>query len=213
MHYCCLCDRERRRFLDGEFTTDVEGALWDYDMIEQARDLNSAPELEKVVVAIDPAVTNNPDSDETGIVASGKLGDTGYVLEDATGKYSPLGWARKAVQLYYKHEANYIVAESNQGGDLVKEMIRQVDKDVPVKLVRAKKGKALRAEGVVLLYEQKRVKHVGAGLDKLETEMTDWDSTDPNAPSPNRVDALVYTLIFLLLKKSVTFVSKSAFAV
>lgn len=206
-------DRERRRFLDGEFTADVEGALWNYDLIEEANDTNECPELEKVVVAIDPAVTNNPDSDEAGIVVTGKAGEKGYVLEDASGKHSPLGWAKKAVDMYYKHEANYILAEVNQGGDLVYEMIKQIDKNVPVKKVRAKKGKYLRAESTVLLYEQKRVKHIGSGLDKLETEMVDWDSTDPNAPSPNRIDALVYTLIFLFLKKNVTFVNKSAFTV
>lgn len=207
-----MSERERRRFLHGEFTTDIEGALWTYDMIERNR-VAVAPECEKICIAIDPAVTSNPDSDDTGIIVSGKSGDVGYVLEDATGKYTPLGWAEKAVDLYYKWEANYIVAEVNQGGDMIKELIRQVDRNVRVKTVRAKKGKALRAEPVVGLYEQNRIKHAGEGLMKLEAEMTDWDSTDPNAPSPNRIDALTYSFLFLLLKKSVTFVNKSAFAV
>jgi len=199
-------ERQRKRFLDGEFVTDIEGALWTYDLIEKNR-IDELPLIEKSCVAIDPAVSSKPDSDDTGIAVTGKTDDIGYVMEDATGKYTPLGWAEKAVSLYYKYDCDFIVAENNQGGDMVKAIIRQVDKDVPVKMVRAVKGKALRAEPIVGLYEQSRIKHFGDTLRELETEMTDWDATDPNAPSPNRIDAAVYGLSKLMLKKSSTFVS------
>jgi phage terminase large subunit-like protein len=159
-----------------------------------------------VVVAIDPAVSANAGSDETGIIAAGvglcacrgKPELHGFVLADETGKYSPDGWARKAVALYHRLEADRIVAEKNQGGDLVESNVRTVAPNISFKAVHASKGKRLRAEPVSALYEQGKVHHVGA-LHRLETEMCQWDPMDPRSPSPNRVDALTYALTELML--------------
>jgi len=193
-----LPERQRRRFLLGEFVADIEGALWGYGLIEKCR-TDTYPILNKIVIAIDPAVSTNKESDETGIIVVG-LGDDNrcYVLEDLSGIYSPATWAKKAIYAYHKWEANTMIGEVNQGGDLVKSNIKAIDDTVYFKEVRAFKGKQLRAEPVVGLYEQNEVKHVGR-FPELEEEQTTWLPAEKNF-SPNRIDAMVYGVTELKLQ-------------
>ena len=186
--------------IEALFIDEVLGALWTYDMLDAGR-VKSAPQLSRIVVAIDPAVSANRDSDETGIVAVGTDGTDGYVLADASGTYSPDTWARKAVALYHSLGADRIVAEANQGGDMVKFTLKTGDPSVPVKLVHATRGKAVRAEPIVALYEQRRIHHVGQ-LPDLETQACTWSPVD-DKESPDRVDALVWGLSELMLKANV----------
>lgn len=189
-----------RQEIHAEILEDVEGALWNMELIEANR-RKEAPELTRIVVAIDPAVTNNPDSDETGIVAVGKsAAGIAYVLEDDSGNYSPKGWAMKAIKLLDKHQGNIIVAEVNNGGDLVEANIKSLDPSTPYKAVRASRGKVTRAEPVVSLYEQGKVKHVGSHPE-LEKQMTTWDAQS-GEKSPDRVDALVWAVTELLLNEN-----------
>jgi len=183
-----------RQELEGELLDDVEGALWSYAMIESAR-LQEAPDLQRIVVAIDPAVTAT--GDETGIVVAG-IDDKGhgYILDDLTMSGSPNAWAAKAVAAYHAYRADRIVAERNNGGDMVSHTIHTVDDGVSVRLVWASKGKHTRAEPVAALYEQGRIHHVGAFAD-LEQQLTGW--TPDHADSPDRLDALVWALTDLLL--------------
>lgn len=186
-----------RQELYGELLTDTPGALWTVGMIDDAR-VERAPAMQRVVVAIDPAVTSGEDSDSTGIVAAG-VGVDGhlYVLHDRTCRESPERWARRAVDLYDEVEGDRIVAEVNNGGDLVEAVLRTVDPSVPVRKVHASRGKRMRAEPVAALYEQGRVHHVG-GLPELEDQMTTW--TPDSADSPDRLDALVWALTDLAVE-------------
>jgi len=188
----------RQRFLDGLYLSDTEGALWRQDDIDRGR-VTIAPRLVRIVVAIDPAVTKSKTSDDTGIVVVG-IGDDRhcYVLEDLTGKYTPNGWAVKAVALYRKWEADRIIGEVNNGGDLVEINIRTVDPTISYKAVHASRGKDARAEPAEALYERDMAHHVGREFDKLEDEMCTWI---PNSgmPSPNRMDALVWGIWELML--------------
>ena len=180
-----------RQELDAELIEDSPDALWRRADIEAARVL-CAPELRRIVVAVDPPASSGARSDACGIVAAGVDRDgVGYVLADATAqRLSPAGWARRVVELYHRLEADRIVAEVNQGGDMVEAVIRQADGGVPVEKVRASRGKFLRAEPVAALYERGRVKHVGA-FPALEDEMCDF--------TPDRLDALVWALSALML--------------
>ena len=187
--------------IEARFIDEVSGALWKYAMLDANR-VPEAPALARIVVAIDPAVSTNANSDETGIVAAGVTAGAqqhGYVLADRSGIYSPEGWARTAINLYHDLEADHIVAEKNQGGDMVRFTLRTVDPNVPVKLVHASRGKATRAEPVVALDEQGRIHHVGV-LRDLETQMTTWSPIDDD-DSPDRVDARVWAITDLMLKK------------
>lgn len=186
-----------RQELDGEYLEDVEGALWHRGQIDAAR-TSEAPDLARIVVAIDPAVTSGAESDETGIIAAGRGVDgEGYVLHDVTCRLSPEQWCRRAVNLYHELQADMIVAEVNNGGDLVETVLRTVDRNVPFKAVHASRGKRTRAEPIAALYEQGRVHHVGA-LPDLEDQMCSYvpDNFDG---SPDRVDALVWALTDLML--------------
>lgn len=190
-----------RQELEGEILNDIPGALWNRDIIDEAR-LNEAPkDLERVYVAVDPAVSNEEGSDEHGIVVVGLARDSdgyarGYVLEDGTIRGSPEDWARKAVNLYRKWSADKIIAEKNQGGLMVESTLKAVDRSVPVKLVHASRGKVVRAEPISALYEQGRVHHVGK-FNELEDQMcmfsADMIRSISNG-SPDRVDALVWGL-------------------
>jgi predicted phage terminase large subunit-like protein len=168
-------------------------------MIEGTRLLPDTPvDCERIVVAIDPAVSVGENSDETGIIVAG-LGSwdgRGYILEDLSGKFSPDEWAARAVSAYRRHMADRIVVEVNQGGDLVENVLRTVDPNVPIRRVHAKRGKLVRAEPVSALYEQGRVSHVGA-LEVLEDEMCSF--SQGAADSPDRLDALVYALTDLIV--------------
>ena len=190
-----------RQELEGEILGDIPGALWSRESIDNNR-LKTAPEdLERVIVAVDPATSSEEGSDETGIVVVALARDPdgyarGYVLEDGTIKGSPEEWARKAVSLYRKYSADKIVAEKNQGGDMVASVIKAVDRNVPIKLVHASRGKAIRAEPISSLYEQNRVHHVGRH-DLLEDQMCIFsvdNVRNSSTGSPDRVDALVWGL-------------------
>jgi phage terminase large subunit-like protein len=191
-----------RQELDGALLEDAEGALWTAAMLERAR-VRDAPAPGRIVVAVDPPVTGHARSDACGIVVAASLrGAAGraVVLEDASVEgRSPVGWAEAAVAAFHRHGADRIVAEVNQGGDLVETVIRQVDPVVPFRAVRATRGKVVRAEPVAALYEQGRVSHV-AGLAALEEQMGRMTARGYEGPgSPDRVDALVWALTELLL--------------
>lgn len=184
-----------RQELDAELLTDLEGALWSRDAIDAARvGENEAPGwLKRIVVAIDPPGGSGKGNAECGLIAAGVDHDGEYwLLADLSGRYSPEQWARRAVLAYRDHEADRIVAEQNFGGAMVESTIRAVDPNVPVRMVVASRGKAVRAEPIAALYEQNRVHHVGQFV-ALEDQMTGWDPSEPG-PSPDRVDALVWAL-------------------
>lgn len=180
-----------RQELYGEILDNVEGALWSREMIEGAR-VTEAPPLVRVVVAIDPAVTSNSTSDETGIVCAG-VSSAGeyYILDDKSLRASPDQWARQAVNLYHEYKADKIVAETNNGGDMVIMLLKQVDASIATKKVTATRGKQLRAEPISSLYEQGKVHHIGY-FPELETQMCEW--TPLSNESPDRLDALVWAL-------------------
>lgn len=195
--------RQRKRFLDGEFQDDIEGALWNSLMIEQAK---SKPirEVKKRVVVIDPAVSNNKNSDFTGIVVCAlDVNNEGIVEADYTIKASPNEWVNRAINAYHKHNANYILAEINQGGDLVKTMINNVDPSIRVETVHASVGKFARAEPVAALYEQGKVAHA-EDLEELETQLCEFVAFNAKE-SPDRLDCVVYGLTYLMLKRAVEF--------
>jgi phage terminase large subunit-like protein len=175
---------------------DVPGALWKLDSILRVSPEDAQP-FTRVIVAIDPSGTSGENSDEAGIVVTAvDKHRHGYVLEDASGRYSPHEWASKAIELYETYSANLIVAETNFGADMVEQTLRTARPSgqfVPFKKLTASRGKRARAEPIAALYEQARVSHVGT-FPKLEEEMTTWDASDPGARSPNRVDALVWGL-------------------
>lgn len=190
--------RQRKRFLDGLFLTDVEGALWTDEMISAAV-TKEYGEIKQTVVALDPATTNNPGSDECGIVVCELDENNDGVIEgDYSGKMSTSNWAKRAVNLYHEKRANAIVAEVNQGGDLVEDVIKNIDRNVKVVKVHAAKGKFARAEPVSALYEQNRVAHKEHFFD-LEEEFTEWVPLDSSS-SPNRLDAAVWGLTYLMVK-------------
>jgi phage terminase large subunit-like protein len=196
-----------RQELDGEILDDMLGALWTHGMIEATRltalpEL-APPELARIVVAIDPAVSSHEDSDETGIIVAGRdANGHGYVLADASGRYAPAEWARVAIAAYGAHKADRIVAEINNGGEMVEATLRMIDPNVPFSAVRATRGKVARAEPVAALYEQGRIHHIGAFL-QLEDQMCSFTSDFDRIAagySPDRVDALVWALTELLVE-------------
>lgn len=196
-----LSEAQKKRFKDGLWLDDNPSALWKESDIHKRR-VTVCPPLKRIVIAIDPAATSKETSDETGIVVAGVgYDDRGYVLDDISGIYTPNGWALKAINSYYDFKADRIIGETNNGGDMIEAILRNLDKSVSYKGIHAKRGKVLRAEPVVAAYEQGRVSHVGT-LMALETEMTTWDQS-AGADSPNRVDAVVYALTELLVKPTV----------
>lgn len=194
-----------RQELDGVLLEDVEGALWTTAMIERLR--KPAPEVfSRVVVAVDPPATGNNRSDECGIVVVGAVTEgppqdwRAWVIEDASLQgASPEAWARASIDAMRRHGAQRLVAEVNQGGDMVGAVLRQIDPLVPYRPLRAGVGKVLRAEPVAALYEQGRVHHV-RGLDRLEDQMCRMALHGYEGPgSPDRVDALVWALTELMI--------------
>ena len=195
-----------RQELNAEILDDTPGALWTRDALEKCAlkrpehlDLS---QFSRIVVAIDPAVSSEEGSDETGITVVGKRHSDqhGVVLEDASGRMQPIEWARRAVKLYKDYSADRIVAEVNQGGDLVETTLRMVDTNISYRAVHASKGKVARAEPVSALYEQGRVHHLGS-FPELEDQMSqftrDFDKTAMGF-SPDRVDSLVWGLSDLM---------------
>jgi phage terminase large subunit-like protein len=179
-----------RQELEGELLDDVEGALWTFRMIDDAR-VTDAPDLERVVVAVDPAGGSGDDNDETGIVCAGIVGDEFYVLADRSCRASPNEWAQRALLVLSEFQGDRLVAEGNFGGQMVEHTIRSVDPFAPVHIVTASKGKRQRAEPVSALYEQGRVHHVGV-VAELEDQMLSW--VPDVGGSPDRMDALVWAL-------------------
>jgi len=191
-----------RQELEAEILEDVPGAMWGRAVIEGTR-LTRLPELARIVVAIDPAAGSGEQSDETGIVVAGKdTGGQGYVLADVSGRYAPTEWAKAAIAAYRAHDADRVVAEVNNGGEMVEATLRVVDPNVPFTAVHAARGKVARAEPVAALYEQGRVHHLGA-FPALEDQMCgfvhDFDRAAAGY-SPDRVDALVWALTELLVE-------------
>ncbi len=191
--------RKGRQELEGEILSDNPGALWTYEMFSECR-TDTYPALRRVIVAVDPAVSTNQNSDDTGIIVAGLGIDRHvYILQDSSGSYSPNEWAQKVCALYRKHNADRIVAEKNNGGALVESNIRTVNPMVPITLVHASKGKITRAEPVAALYEQRKVHHVGT-FKKLEDQCCEYTG-DPRQDSPDALDALVWAVTELLLKQ------------
>ena len=198
--------RQGREELDGVLLEDVEGALWTNRMLEAAW-VAQTPTLNRVVVAVDPPVTGHEGSDECGIVVAGVVTDgppqtwRAYVIEDATVRASsPTVWAEAAIAAMERHRAERLVAEVNQGGDLVETVVRGIDPVLPYRAVRATKNKVARAEPVAALYEQGRVRHV-RGLSALEDQMCRMAAHGfQGKGSPDRVDALVWALHDLLIR-------------
>ncbi len=183
-----------RQELYAEIIDATEGALWSNDLIERNRlREEDERELTQIMVAIDPAVTSGEDSDETGIVVVGKDSQNHfYVLEDLSGRHSADEWGKLAVRTFYEWQADRIVAEVNNGGDLVERLLRTIDPNIPYRPVHATRGKLVRAEPIAALYEQDRVHHMGT-FPELEDQMCTYTG-ERLKPSPDRLDALVWGL-------------------
>jgi hypothetical protein len=199
-----MTDLAYRMEILAEDIDQAPGALWTRENIEKNRVISS-PDLAKIVVAVDPTTSADGGGDAAGILCAGSLNNQAYVLEDRTLNGSPLQWAQEALRAYYQLNANLIVAEKNQGGEMVAMTIKQAEitlddgrnvtgKNVPVKLVHASRGKFVRAEPVSAKYEQNKVHHVGS-FPQLEDELCLWL---PGDKSPNRLDALVWAITELI---------------
>lgn len=188
-----LPKRQRRRFLDGEFQDDTEGALWSSEMILYSE----MPEMVRVVVSIDPAVTADPDSDETGIIIVGEDASGGYwVIDDLSGILTPRQMAHAVNVGYERWRADRVIGEVNNGGDYIEAILRSEMPGVAFTAVRATRGKYTRAEPIAALYERGRVRHIRE-FKELEDQMITW-SAKKGEKSPDRVDALVWGLTYLM---------------
>lgn len=199
-----------RQEIHGEVLEDVEGALWTSGMVVEAAMnfdralLTGLPysgydgrDFDYVVVGVDPAGSSAKRADETGIVVVARLGDHYFVLEDLSGNYTPDQWSKKAVDAYKKWGANKIVAEKNYGGEMVLSTLKARSETASVALVTSRRGKLIRAEPIVMLYEQKRVSHVGE-LKDLEKQQTEW--VPERSDSPDRIDAEVHAITYMMKK-------------
>lgn len=192
-----------RQELYGELLEDVEGALWWRKQLDACR-VDEAPELAVIVVAVDPAATSSPNAADTGIIVVGRGVDgDGYVLDDRTCHLAPEEWAQRVVRTYHRHDADRVVPEVNHGGEMVEAMIRTTDETVPIKAVRASRGKEIRAEPVAALFGSppKRAArvHLVGGFAKLEDQLTTWVPGEEK--SPDRLDALVWGVTDTMLTK------------
>lgn len=183
--------------IEGKILEDNPNALWIRKIIDDNR-VNKYPELIRVVIGVDPNVTNTETSAEAGIIAAGiDINGHGYILGDNTIKGSPDTWGNEVITAYYKYRADRIIGEVNNGGDMIEYVIRSIDKNVSYKSVRATKGKYVRAEPVAALYEQNKIHHVGNFPD-LEDQLCEWV---PGDKSPDRMDGLVWAITDLILEK------------
>ena len=192
-----------RQEIYAELMDEDEDALWKREWIEKAR-LGSHPPMSRIVVAIDPAMSTKPTSSETGIVVVGAdmRRKEAYVLADESGRLTPNSWALRAIHLYDKFNATRIVVEDNAGGQMAESTIKNaVERTLPVKTVRARRGKYVRAEPVASLYEQGRVHHIGRFPD-LEDQMCTWTPDLGPSHSPDRADALVHAVTDLILDRN-----------
>ena len=189
--------------IEGQIVEQFTGGLWRRDWLEQGR-VDHAPELARIVVALDPPVSSHAQSDACGLIVAGLGVDgRGYVLADRTIKgREPQVWAKAAIAAYHDFHADRLVAEVNQGGDLVALVLEQVDATVPIKKVRASRGKWVRAEPISALYAEGRVSHVGE-FPELENQLVAFDGTSASlsSKSPDRLDALVWALTELMLTR------------
>jgi phage terminase large subunit-like protein len=184
-----------RQEIEGEIVEDRADALWSRALLEQCR-VDAAPQLMRIVVAVDPPVSSGEKADACGLVAAGRGegGDIYVIADDSAAGLSPAAWAARAIALWRRLSADVLVVEVNQGGEMVRAVIGEQDAEVPVIAVHARRGKWLRAEPVAALYEQGRVKHVGA-FELLEDEMCDFGLDGlSSGRSPDRLDALVWAV-------------------
>jgi phage terminase large subunit-like protein len=187
-----------RQELDGEILSQSDGALWRRDQLDGLR-VTKAPALDRIIIAVDPPVSAHARSDKCGIVVVGKSGEQIFVLADLTmARVSPLMWASRVVDAFTQFNADCVVAEVNQGGDLVTSALHQISPNLPVRTVHAKRGKWLRAEPVALYYERGLVRHVGIHTE-LEDEMCTFTANGKaDGHSPDRLDALVWAITELV---------------
>lgn len=179
-----------RQEIYAEDIEEIPGALWRYQLLEQLR-VAEYPELVRIVVAVDPEAESHEQSAETGIIVAGIAANKHiYVLDDASLRGTPEQWGSAAVLAYYRYEADRIIGEVNNGGEMVGYVIRTIDPSVPFSAVRASRGKAIRAEPVAALYEQGKVHHVKI-FSELEEQLCSWV---PGNKSPDRLDALVWAI-------------------
>lgn len=209
-----LPERQRKRFYEGAFVNEIDGALWPLELLDQCRcEPSEVPQLRRVVVAIDPSGTSGKDddrSDSVGIVVAGKGVDGNvYVLADRTCKLSPAGWGRVAVTAYHEFEADAIIAERNYGGAMVEHVIKTTDPRASYREVVASRGKMVRAEPVSALYEKGLVRHAGRFAD-LEDQMSNFSTAGYlGDKSPDRADALVWAISALMEMKAPLIISDS----
>ena len=184
--------RQRQRFLEGRFLDEVEGALWKTEMIAPFR-VSRCPEFQRIVIGVDPAVSSGEESDFTGIIAAAAGVDGHYyVLADRSRKGSPLEWAKSVISLYHELDADRVVGEVNNGGDLIEALLHKLAPELSFRPVRASRGKIIRAEPAAALYERGLVHHAGE-FPLLEEEMTSY-APGNSKHSPDRMDALVWAL-------------------
>lgn len=212
-----LPERQRQRFKEGNYQSEVPGALWPSEVVDASRwpAIEGRAQLirwaqercSRIVVAVDPSGSDGVGGDSQGIIIAGKLSgmEGAVVLEDATVKLSPAGWGDRVVQLYHEWGADNVIAETNYGGAMIEHTISTIDETVPVKLVRASRGKHIRAEPVSALYEERegkpsRVHHVGY-FPELEDQMGSFTTSGyQGSGSPDRADALVWAISELMLE-------------
>jgi len=221
-----LPDKQRRRFFEGQYVAEVEGALWTYDGLERCRvdrvpnehpaDTLARLGIGRAVVAVDPsgaAGEEDKRSDEIGISVVGRAGKRAYVLADCTLRAGPEQWAKAVVKAFDDWRADAIVAEKNFGGAMVEAVIRTARQNLPVKLITASRGKHVRAEPVAALYEAGDVAHLGRFPD-LEDQLVNFSSAGYTGDrSPDRADAMVWAMSELMLERSIPTGSSSIYTV
>lgn len=196
-----------RQEIHAELLEDVEGALWSYDLVEVTRvpgfDAETAKTAcDRIVIAVDPAGSSRDGADETGIIVAGRIAGDYYVIADLSGRYTPHGWATVVMRAYDLYDADVVVAETNYGGEMVESQLRLSGFAGRHLNVRARKGKAVRAEPIVGLWEQHKA-HLAGTFPELEEQMTTWVPFEKNQPSPDRLDAMVYALTVLTVAPGV----------
>lgn len=185
--------KQRERFLEGRFQDDNEGALWQAEMIRYGE----PDDMVRIVVAVDPAVTSDPDSDETGIVVVAEDSEGRYwVIDDLSGIHSPQQMAHNVIVAFNRHNADRVIGEVNNGGDFIEAVIRNENRNIPFTAVRASRGKVTRAEPVAALYEKGRVVHARE-FKEMEDQMLTW-SAKKGEKSPDRIDAVVWGITYLM---------------
>ncbi len=195
-------ERQRKRFMDGEWQDDLDCGLWSRRNIDMYRiPSTSKPTLTRVVVGVDPAVVATPGNDLTGIVVAGKDNNGHYyVMSDDSLQATPEKWARQVKTSFDAHDSDRVIGEVNNGGDLIEANLRTVDQNLPFKKVVATKGKITRAEPIAALYEQGKVHHIGIFPD-LEDQLCEYNPATATK-SPDRLDALVWALWELSQQKT-----------